>query len=332
MIRINPFSSNVFQRSPRLLRMLLTIILFLFLFGWLIHLIEPDNFPSIFEGIWWAIVTTSTVGYGDFTPITKLGRIIGMLLILSGVGLITSYFAYIAKMSISSDQQFLTGRKEFSGTGHFIIIGWNGRSKRIINSIHEHMHHQNIVLIDDTLTKHPLPRTNIHFVQGKASLDSVLLQANIKQADRVLITADLQQNELQTDMFSVLTLLAVKGLNPHVYCLVEILTQEQKENALRAGADGIIETNKFASDYMQECLWRGMDEERKENLPKENGLKIEQISVQFEWKGQTFKQLCMTLLEKDILLVGIISGGETLIKPPSDAVIHQNDILLIIGR
>ena len=332
MIRINPFSRSVFQRPPRLLRLLLTIILFLFLFGWLIHLIEPDNFPSIFEGIWWAIVTTSTVGYGDFTPITKLGRIIGMLLILSGVGLITSYFAYIAKMSISSDQQFLTGRKEFSGTGHFIIIGWNGRSKRIINSIHERMHNQYIVLIDDTLTKHPLPRTNIHFVQGKASLDSVLLQANIKQAERVLITADLQQNELQTDMFSVLTLLAVKGLNPHVYCLVEILTQEQKENALRAGADGIIETNKFASDYMQECLWRGMDEKWKENVTKENGLKIEQIPVQFDWKGQTFKQLCVTLLEKDILVVGIISGGETLIKPPSDAIIHQNDILLIIGR
>ena len=332
MIRINPFNRSVFQRPPRLLRLLLTIILFLFLFGWLIHLIEPDNFPSIFEGIWWAIVTTSTVGYGDFTPITKLGRIIGMLLILSGVGLITSYFAYIAKMSISSDQQFLTGRKEFSGTGHFIIIGWNGRSKRIIKSIHERMLHQNIVLIDDTLTKHPLPRTNIHFVQGKASLDSVLLQANVRQADRVLITADLQQNELQTDMFSVLTLLAVKGLNPHVYCLVEILTQEQKENALRAGADGIIETNKFASDYMQECLWRGMDEKWSENLSKENGLKLEQIPVQFDWKGQTFKQLCVTLLEKDILLVGIISGGETLIKPPSDAVIHQNDILLIIGR
>ncbi|MFJ7745308.1 potassium channel family protein [Peribacillus sp. NPDC097295] len=332
MIKNNPFSSHVFQRFPRLLKLLFTILLFLFFFGWLIHIIEPDNFPSIFEGIWWAIVTTSTVGYGDFVPLTKLGRMIGILLILSGVGVITSYFAYIAKMSISSDQQFLTGRKEFSGTGHFIIIGWNGRSKRIINNIHERVHNQHIVLIDDTLKKHPLPRTNIHFVQGKASLDSVLLQANIKQAERVLITADLQQNELQTDMFSVLTLLAVKGLNPHVYCLVEILTQEQKENALRAGADGIIETNKFASDYMEECLSRGMDVKWAESFTKEKGLKIEQIPMEFDWKGKTFKQLGVTLLEKDILLIGIISGGETLIKPPSDAVIHQNDILLIVDR
>ncbi|MFJ7847994.1 potassium channel family protein [Peribacillus sp. NPDC097206] len=331
MIRINPFS-NTFKRSPRLLKLFLTIILFLLVFGWLIHLVEPDNFPSVFEGIWWAIVTISTVGYGDFTPLTKFGRILGMLLILSGVGLITSYFAYIAKMSISSDQQFLSGRKEFSGTGHFIIIGWNGRSKRIIKNIHERMHNQYIVLIDDTLTKHPLPRTNIHFVQGKASLDSVLQQANIKQAARVLITADLQQNELQTDMFTVLALLAIKGLNPHVYCLVEILTQEQKENALRAGADAIIETNKFASDYMQECLWRGIEKREEENPATVNGLKIEQMPVQFDWNGQTFKQLGITLLEKDILLVGIISGGETRIKPPADAIIHQNDILLIIDH
>lgn len=329
MIRINAFN-NGFQRLPRLLKLLSFIIVLLLSFGFLIHLVEPNRFPTIFEGIWWAIVTISTVGYGDFTPITKLGRFIGILLILTGVGLITSYFASVAKISISSDQLYLTGRKVYGGSGHIIIIGWNGRSKRLINSIHEQMHHEHIVLIDDTLTKHPMPRTNIHFVQGKASVDSVLQQANIKQAIRVLITADLQQNELQTDMFSVLTLLAVKGLNPTVYCLIEILTQEQKENALRAGADGIIETNKFASDYMQECLWKGVAEEVEVNIAKANGLQIKQIPVEFNWKGKTFKQMAVTLIEKDILLIGIISGGETFIKPPSDAIIHQSDILLIV--
>ena len=73
----------------------------------------------------------------------------------------------------------------------------------------------------------------------------------------MLITTDYRQNEFQTDMFSILTLLAVKGLNPNVYCLVEILTKEQKENAKRAGADGLVETNKFASEYMLHYLLSG---------------------------------------------------------------------------
>ncbi|MBR8644836.1 two pore domain potassium channel family protein, partial [[Brevibacterium] frigoritolerans] len=126
-----------------------------------------EEISTLLDGIWWAIVTMSTVGYGDFTPVTNLGKIIGMVLILSGAGLITSYFAYIAKISISNEQQFLTGKKVFGGGGHIIIVGWNGRSKRIIQNIHDRKHHQSIVLIDDTLQKHPLPRTNIHFIKEK---------------------------------------------------------------------------------------------------------------------------------------------------------------------
>ncbi|WP_285768188.1 potassium channel family protein [Peribacillus sp. SI8-4] len=328
MIRINPFN-NAVPRIPRFIRLLSIIALFLFSFGLLIHLVEPKRFPTLLDGIWWAIVTMSTVGYGDYTPVTSLGKIIGIILILSGVGLITSYFAHIAKMSISTEQLFLTGRKDFSGGGHFIIVGWNGRSKRIIQNIHDRMHHQSIVLIDDTLQKHPLPRTNIHFVHGKATLDSVLKKANVTQAIRVLITADLKQDELQTDMFSILTLLAVKGLNPDVYCLVEILTHEQKENALRAGADGIVETNKFASEFMQECLSKGIFREAEEQN-EWAGLKIRQLPLQEEWAERTFKRLGTELLERDILLIGILSGGETVIKPPADAIVHGNDILLII--
>ncbi|KON67149.1 hypothetical protein AKG34_24595 [Peribacillus butanolivorans] len=328
MIRIKPFNT-VFPRIPRFIRLLTIIALFLLSFGILIHLVEPRNFPTLLDGIYWAIVTMSTVGYGDYTPMTNIGKIIGIFLILSGAGLVTSYFAYIAKMSISTEQQYLTGKKEFSSGGHIIIVGWNGRSKRIISDIHDSKHHQAIVLIDDTLQKHPLPRTNIHFVQGKATLDSVLQQANIKQAIRVLITADLKQNELQTDMFSILTLLAVKGLNPNVYCLVEILTQEQKENALRAGADRIVETNKFASEYMQDCLSKGMEGEFEEKIEKWS-LNIKQLPTHIEWTGLSFKQLSGKLFDKNILLVGIISGGETIIKPPADIIIHHNDTLLIL--
>ncbi len=328
MIRIGPYISTV-PRFPRFIRLLSIIALFLLSFGVLIHIVEPKRFPTLLDGVWWAIVTMSTVGYGDFTPVTNLGKIIGMVLILSGAGLITSYFAYIAKISISNEQQFLTGKKVFGGGGHIIIVGWNGRSKRIIQNIHDRKHHQSIVLIDDTLQKHPLPRTNIHFIQGKATLDSVLQKANIKQAIRVLITADLKQDELQTDMFSILTLLAVKGLNPHVYCLVEILTHEQKENALRAGADGIVETNKFASEYMQDCLSKGIITEAREQNELD-GLSLKQLPIQDDWAELTFKQLNVKLFDQDILLVGIISGGKTLIKPPGDVIIHRDDTLIII--
>ena len=328
MLRVNLNHHGV-QRIPRIFKLLAIILFFLILFGVLIHFVEPHTFPTIIEGIWWAIVTISTVGYGDYSPTTTLGRIIGGVLILSGAGIVTSYFASISKATITTEQQLLKGTKEYSGKGHYIIVGWNERSKEIIEEIHERKHEIHIVLIDSTLKEHPLPRTNIHFVHGRATVDSVLLKANIKEAALVLITTDYHQSESQTDMFSILTLLAVKGLNPSVYCLVEILTKEQKENAKRAGADGLVETNKFASEYMLHFLLSGQTVQFQEEWMD---FHIAKMDMKHEWVKYTFQELSGILLEQEIMLVGLIREGQKLFKPPAKTKMQAGDSLLIIAK
>lgn len=57
---------HLYFRMPILIRLLLTVLITMIIFGLLIHLIEPEQFPSFFEGIWWAFVTGGTVGYGDY--------------------------------------------------------------------------------------------------------------------------------------------------------------------------------------------------------------------------------------------------------------------------
>ena len=318
-----------FSRIPRVIKLLSIIILFLFLFGSIIHFIEPDTFSTIPEGVWWAVVTMSTVGYGDYAPSTLLGRLTGSVLILTGAGIVTSYFASISTVAISNEQQLLKGTKEFQGIGHYIIVGWNARSKEIIEEIHERKHELSIVLIDSTLTEHPLPRTNIHFVHGRATVDSVLLKANVKKAALVLITTDYNQNEFQTDMFSILTLLAVKGLNPNVYCLVEILTKEQKANARRAGADGLVETNKFASEYMLHFLLSGQTMQFRAEW---EDFHIAELAMKHAWTQCTFQQLSGVLLGQEILLVGFIRGGEKRFKPPAHTQLQEGDSLLIVAE
>jgi len=52
------------------------------------HAAQPDSFGTIGESLWWAVVTMTTVGYGDVYPITALGRILAALIMLLGVGIV----------------------------------------------------------------------------------------------------------------------------------------------------------------------------------------------------------------------------------------------------
>lgn len=49
---------------------------------------ENEHVKSIFDGIWWAVVTLTTIGYGDIYPVTFGGRIVAMILALVGIGLV----------------------------------------------------------------------------------------------------------------------------------------------------------------------------------------------------------------------------------------------------
>ena len=63
--------------------------------GLLARLVEPDTFTSIGLAYWWAVVTVTTVGYGDVVPESPAGRIVGTMLMLTGLALIPTLTSVI---------------------------------------------------------------------------------------------------------------------------------------------------------------------------------------------------------------------------------------------
>jgi hypothetical protein len=66
-------------------------------------LIDSEDFPTIWDGIWWSVVTITTVGYGDLYPKSVDGRIVGMIVMLIGIGFIAVLTATIASRFIQTD-------------------------------------------------------------------------------------------------------------------------------------------------------------------------------------------------------------------------------------
>jgi len=81
--------------SKRLRTILITIIASVTIFGFVFFVTEPQV-KSFGDGMWWALVTITTVGYGDITPMTTVGRFVASALMFVGLGLISSVTAIIS--------------------------------------------------------------------------------------------------------------------------------------------------------------------------------------------------------------------------------------------
>jgi voltage-gated potassium channel len=73
--------------------------------GLLMTVIDHRNFPSVGSGLWWAIQTVTTVGYGDHVPSTAAGRLVAALVMLLGIGFITVITASITGAFVERSRQ-----------------------------------------------------------------------------------------------------------------------------------------------------------------------------------------------------------------------------------
>jgi len=69
--------------------------------GILIRVLDHDEFPSIGLGLWWALQTVTTVGYGDVTPKDVVGRIVGAVVMLQGIAFIAIITALITSTFVA---------------------------------------------------------------------------------------------------------------------------------------------------------------------------------------------------------------------------------------
>jgi len=72
--------------------------------GFVATLVDRQDFPSFGIGVWWAIVTLATVGYGDVVPTTAWGKIVGSATIIVGVTFLAFLTATVTSLSVSTEQ------------------------------------------------------------------------------------------------------------------------------------------------------------------------------------------------------------------------------------
>ena len=89
---LHRFGRALYMAKEELIVFLSAILVLLYLAAFGIyhfeHAAQPHKFASIFDALWWAVATITTVGYGDIYPITPMGRLFTFVILIMGLGLV----------------------------------------------------------------------------------------------------------------------------------------------------------------------------------------------------------------------------------------------------
>ena len=171
------------------------IAAFLFAIGFVsMQMFEPEGSPlkEIGTYTWWFAVTVTTVGYGDYAPITLGGRVAAVIVFIGGIGTIGLALGEMFLLFEKVTRRRMSGLKHtYEGTDQIVILGYHpGRTELLVEEILADVNRENrdIVLCfaPEQASQNPFP-DNAFPVQGKLTSDDVMTRSGIAQAGRIII-------------------------------------------------------------------------------------------------------------------------------------------------
>lgn len=336
MGRITLFFKQVigFLKREKLFRVLLIVLVVLFL-GSLGFVYFEDNMQYV-DALWWSVVTMTTVGYGDISPASPGGRIVGMAVMVMGIGFLGVLTATIASAFIETKILESKGMKATHVKEHFLICGWNYRGVEIIADLRSDPkcgEATPIVVIAD-LDEKPLDDANLHFIRGEVNSEN-LKKASIAEAQVVLVLSDEKLDAYARDAKTILNTLTIESLNPKVYTCVELVDPKNVEYCEMASADEIIVVGELSTNLLvQAALDHGITRMVSELVSNRYGEDLYKIPIPGGMAGQTFYDaMCRLKKDHNVLCIGVEdSEGKNLkANPGNDYVLNETDLLIVIS-
>lgn len=230
-----------FTRSRRAVFVTVCIFIFAYAtFGFYFFERQVDSRVSLSDALWWAIVTMTTVGYGDITPRSELTRmLVGYPTILLGVVFVGYVLSDISTKLFELNRTRRRGLKKMQDRNHLVIVRYVGetRIKSIVTELAKDRseYHDNIVLIDDRV-KEIGSSLMVHFIHGDPALRETLLKANVPHANAVIVLRQPELSETESDLKNIAAVLAIRELAPQVPIAVECADPEYQALLAQAGS------------------------------------------------------------------------------------------------
>ncbi len=227
---------------------------------------QGTQISSLGDGLWWAIVTLTTVGFGDITPVTTVGRIIGSALMVGGMFTLALFAGIVghsllhAVLGIREEQFRMSGYVD-----HIILCGYETGANPLLQALrHEIDLEQNRVVVFANRERASDLPPEFLWVSGDPTKESELGKIRLTHARTVVVVGERSQTPQHADAATILTIFTIRAhLAKHaqthsrrrpVHIVAEILDSENAAHARTAGADEVVETRQVGFSMLSHAV------------------------------------------------------------------------------
>ncbi len=287
---------------------------------------------SWLDAFYMAVITVTTVGFGEIYPLSPVGRVFTTVLIVLGVASITYAFSALTNYVIAGELGGILERRRMarrvnSLRDHYIVCGFGRVGHQVCSELMREG--QPLVVVDaDLPSVEQVSSQSYPVVIGDAGDDQVLQEAGIERARGLVAAVD-------SDAANLLVVLSARALNPDLYIVARANLEDTEAKLLRAGADRVISPYSLGGrrmalmlihpdvvDFLDVVMHDESLELFLEDLTVGHGCTLDQCSIGEARIRKVTGANILGLKREE---------GKIVISPEASTVLYPGDVLIALG-
>jgi voltage-gated potassium channel len=308
------------------------ILLFAIIFAGTTGYSVFEDMP-VFDAFYMTVITISTVGFSEIKPLSQVGRIITVIVIVSGISVLTYTLGQVARIFVEGELRNILGRRKLEKqisklNDHYIICGF-GRIGTVISRELSDENISFVVIEQDSEKVKQLEEDHFLYLNMDATSEEALLQAEIQKA-RGIVTA------VKSDADNVFITLTARGLRPDIFVLARASDVKNESKILKAGASRVVCPYLLGGKRMAQILKKPtvVDFIDSAMMDSRLGLSMEEAVV-----GPASELIGKTLIDSQIrqrfgvIIVAIKKPtNEMIFNPTPTEKLESEDTIVVIGK
>ena len=329
---INQFMEVLSNKKFELLTLLFLLFFVVMTAGIAIYVMEEEqnpNIDSLFDALYWALVTISTVGYGDISPVTPQGRSISILVIVLGIAMIS----FATSVIVSAFSEKLSELKEnriveqVNKSKSFLLICGYGQMTKMFLRQHGDAY-ENYIILENTLERMEQARKDGYdTIHEDASRYETLSKFNAKHCEITILCLT------SSDVENIYITLNAKSISKNIKVIARANDSSMISKFKHAGADHILMPNRVANSMIHTAITQPtMYKAIHAILTGKSVAQMDEIRA-YEYESIVGKSIdALDFKGTKLLFMGIQRGEHFIFNPLHSETIRPNDILLVMGK